>query len=72
MKIKLDKFKNHIYQNRAKYTALVTIPTMYVVMSNHYKPYVEIGKVMAVFIHDHDLGQRFLDVVEEVNKAAKV
>lgn len=71
MKIKFNKIVDHVYLHRARYTALVTIPTMYFVMSNHYRPYVETGKVMAVFIHDHDLGQRFLEVVENVNKVAK-
>lgn len=71
MNIQLDKIKGHVYQNRAKYTALVTIPTMYIVMNKYYRPYVETAKIMAVFIHDHNLGQRFIDVAESVNKAAK-
>lgn len=68
----VKKIKDHIYHHRAKYTALVTIPTTAVVMNKHYKPYVDTAKVMAVFIHDNNLGQRFLEVTKSINEASKI
>ncbi len=62
MLTKVLNVKNHVYHHRAKYTALVTIPTTVIVMNRHYAPYVEVAKVMAVFIHDHDLGPKFLEL----------
>jgi hypothetical protein len=65
MRTKIAKVKNHIYRNRAKYTAVVTIPTTIIVMNHHYKPYVLVARDMAVFLHDHDLGTKFLKTVSQ-------
>jgi hypothetical protein len=65
MRDKLQKMKDHVYQNRAKYTAAVTVPVTALVMRSHYKPYVDVAKVMAVFIHDHELGQKFLALYQK-------
>lgn len=59
---KVKKMKNHVYRHRARYTALVTIPVTVIVMELHYKPYVEVGKAMAVFLYDHGLGKEFMDL----------
>jgi hypothetical protein len=66
MRTKMRKIKNHVYNHRAGYTALVTIPTTAittaVVMDRQYAPYVYIARHMAVFLHDHDLGTKFLEM----------
>jgi hypothetical protein len=33
-------------------------------MERHYAPYVEVAGNMAVFLHDHDLGTKFLELYE--------
>jgi hypothetical protein len=62
MRNKMRKVKNHVYNHRAKYTALVTIPATVIVMDRHYAQYVYVARHMAVFLHDHDLGPKFLEM----------
>lgn len=57
---KLRKAKNHVYRHRAKYTALVTIPVTVAVTRGRYMSYVYVARDMAVFLHKHDLGEKFL------------
>jgi hypothetical protein len=57
----IGKVKTHVYLNRAKYTALVTVPVTIIVMNRIYKPYVLVAREMAVFLYEHDLGTKFLE-----------